>query len=205
MAFGRVVVVCVVSMAFSSLIAAHGGAHQKPIEVDADADWATIHMAEEHHISNFDPGAFFTLHDYDNSGFWDSSEIQTTYGLNDESSKDVSQEKRNEVAREVMRLLDKDGDGRVTKEEWMRFCEWGASLPDFGLGPGHHGDDEYEYEIHHWEKYHDENTKEEDLIHPEDIAHFKKHDEMEDEAERVAELDKMAIVEQNIPQKFMRE
>lgn len=24
------------------------------------------------------------------------------------------------------------------------------------LGPGHHGDDEYEYEIHHYEKYHDE-------------------------------------------------
>lgn len=24
------------------------------------------------------------------------------------------------------------------------------------LGPGHHGDDEYEYEIHHFEKFHDE-------------------------------------------------
>lgn len=23
-------------------------------------------------------------------------------------------------------------------------------------GPGHHGDDEYEYEIHHFEKFHDE-------------------------------------------------
>lgn len=32
----------------------------------------------------------------------------------------------------------------------------------------------YEYELHHFEKYHDENTKEEDLNHPEDIAHFKK-------------------------------
>ena len=30
-------------------------------------------------------------------------------------------------------------------------------------------------------RYHDENTKEEDLIHPEDIEHFRKHDEMEDE------------------------
>jgi hypothetical protein len=56
---------------------------------------------------------------------------------------------------------------------------------------------EMEYEIHHWELYQsvepsrmlacylwliltvgsDENTKEEDLIHPEDIAHFKLHDE----------------------------
>jgi hypothetical protein len=43
------------------------------------------------------------------------------------------------------------------------------------------------------------------LIHPEDIEHFKKHDELEDEAERQAQLDKMAIVEQNIPDKFRRE
>ena len=54
-------------------------------------------------------------------------------------------------------------------------------------------------------RYHDENTKEEDLIHPEDIEHFKKHDELQDEAERQAQLDKMAIVEQNIPDKFRRE
>jgi hypothetical protein len=27
------------------------------------------------------------------------------------------------------------------------------------------------YEIHHFEKYHDEHTTEEELTHPEDIAH----------------------------------
>lgn len=54
-------------------------------------------------------------------------------------------------------------------------------------------------------RYHDENTKEEDLIHPEDIAHFKLHDDLEDEADRVAALDRMQIVEQNIPLKFRRE
>jgi hypothetical protein len=53
-------------------------------------------------------------------------------------------------------------------------------------------------------RYHDENTKEEDLIHPEDIEHFRKHDELEDEAERVAALDKMSIVVDNIPRKFRR-
>jgi hypothetical protein len=47
-------------------------------------------------------------------------------------------------------------------------------------------------------------TKEEDLIHPEDIAHFKKHDAMIDEEERQAKLDRMAIVEHNIPLKFRR-
>lgn len=54
-------------------------------------------------------------------------------------------------------------------------------------------------------RYHDENTKEEDLTHPEDIEHFRLHDALEDEADRVAQLDKMAIVEQNIPKKFRRD
>ena len=54
-------------------------------------------------------------------------------------------------------------------------------------------------------RYHDENTKEEDLIHPEDIEHFRKHDELEDEADRVAALDKMAIVADNIPRKFRKD
>jgi hypothetical protein len=54
-------------------------------------------------------------------------------------------------------------------------------------------------------RYHDENTKEADLTHPEDIAHFKLHDDLEDEADRQAELDKMSIVEENIPSKFRRD
>jgi len=35
------------SLALPSFVAAHGGAggHQKPLQVDADADWATRHMA----------------------------------------------------------------------------------------------------------------------------------------------------------------
>lgn len=51
-----------------------------------------------------------------------------------------------------MELMGHDKSGLITKDEWMAFCEKGGTLPDFGLGPGHHGDDEYEYEIHHWEK-----------------------------------------------------
>lgn len=47
-------------------------------------------------------------------------------------------------------------------------------------------------------------TREEDLTHPEDIAHFAKHDALEDAAERQEQLDRMPIVEQNIPQKFRR-
>ena len=54
------------------------------------------------------------------------------------------------------------------------------------------------------DRYHDENTKLEDLTHPEDIEHFKKHEEMEAEEERLAKLSKQSIVEENIPSKFRR-
>ncbi|KAL5347213.1 hypothetical protein V496_07417 [Pseudogymnoascus sp. VKM F-4515 (FW-2607)] len=166
------------------------------------SDWATQHLADEHHISNFDGGAFFQLHDFDDNGYWDFEEIYTTYGLKHETTDHIASDRKDDVIKQVLSLIDRDQDGRVTKEEWMAFVAGGGKLPDFGMGPGHHGDDEYEYEIHHWEKYHDENTREEDLTHPEDIAHFKKHDEMDAEADRIAKLDSQTIVLDNIPQKF---
>lgn len=54
-------------------------------------------------------------------------------------------------------------------------------------------------------RYHDENTKEEDLTHPEDIEHFRQHDKLEDEAAKQAEEDALSIVEHNIPKKFRRD
>lgn len=53
-------------------------------------------------------------------------------------------------------------------------------------------------------RYHDENTTEEDLTHPEDIAHFRKHEEEEDQADRQAERDRRPIVLENVPAKFRR-
>lgn len=127
-----------------------------------------------------------------------------TYGLFDDSNKGMEQKRKDEVLDILLGLLDKDADFSVSRKEWMDYVDSGKTLPDLGTGPGHHGDDEYEYEIHHWEKYHDENTKLEDLTHPEDIEHFKKHDEMEDAEERLEAMQKLAIVESNIPQKFRR-
>lgn len=194
-------VVSLILLSLLSPASSHG--HQVP--VSDDADWATRHMAEEHHIANLDPSAFFTLHDYDSSGHWSSDEIRRTYGLDDESAKGVPLEKKTNAVQEVIGIFDKDGDGAVSREEWMDgWLKDGKRLPDFGTGPGHHGDDEYEYEIHHFEKFHDENTREEDLTHPEDIAHFRKHDEMDAQADYQEQMDQMPIVEQNIPQKFRR-
>lgn len=107
---------------------------------------------DEHHISNFDGGAFFQLHDFDDNGYWDFEEIYTTYGLKHESTDNIAADRKDDVIKQVMSLIDRDQDGRVTRDEWMAFVAGGGKLPDFGMGPGHHGDDEYEYEIHHWEK-----------------------------------------------------
>ncbi|MCJ1354891.1 MAG: hypothetical protein MMC33_004881 [Icmadophila ericetorum] len=181
-----------------------GGDHGQAPLVPEDADWATRHMAEEHHIANFDPGAFFALHDFDSSDGWTPDEVRKMYGLDDESMKDVPADKREEVTREVFRMFDRDRNGIVEREEWLDETGRGVLLPDFGLGPGHHGDDEYEYEIHHFEKYHDENTRIEDLIHPEDIAHFAKHEREDEELDRLEALEAREIVEENIPQKFRR-
>lgn len=128
-----------------------------------------------------------------------------TYGLFDESNKGMADKRKEEVRDILLGLLDKDSDSSVSRQEWVDFIKSGKTLPDLNTGPGHHGDDEYEYEIHHWEKYHDDNTKLEDLTHPEDIEHFKKHDEMEDAQDRLEAMQKLSIVEANIPQKFRRQ
>ena len=122
----------------------------------------------------------------------------------DESANNVPEEKKADVVRTIMDMYDADKSGTISFAEFTNANTKGVTLPDFGLGPGHHGDDEYEYEIHHFEKYHDENTKEEDLIHPEDIAHFAKHDREEDEREELERRQRAGIVEANIPAKFRR-
>ena len=71
----------------------------------------------------------------------------------------------------MLDLLDTNKDDKVTLQEFLDFHNAGKTLPDFGLGVGAHGDAEYEYEIHHFEKYHNEDSPEEELNHPEDIAH----------------------------------
>ena len=71
----------------------------------------------------------------------------------DESNKHVPFVRKNEIVRDILALLDKNGDGRITRDEFVHVIEGERkTLPDMGTGPGHHGDDEYEYEIHHWEK-----------------------------------------------------
>ncbi|KAF7588042.1 hypothetical protein BBP40_006232 [Aspergillus hancockii] len=200
---GRSVSVATALLSLSGSFANAHGSHSS--DQAPSSDWATRHMQEEHHIESFDPASFFTLHDYDNSGVWTADEVRKTYGLDDESNKGVSEERKQQAVREVFGLFDSGNTGFITRDNWMRLVSEGKRLPDFGFGPGHHGDIEYEYEIHHFEKYHGDDAKEEDLTHPEDIEHFRLHDEEDDAATRLEQLERMQIVEKNIPQKFLKQ
>lgn len=117
----------------------------------------------------------------------------------------MSEDKKQQAIREVFALLDPGKTGVITRDDWMQFIASGSRLPDLGFGPGHHGDIEYEYEIHHFEQFHGEDAKEEDLNHPEDIEHFRQHDQQEDAEDRLEQLERLPIVETNIPQKFLRQ
>lgn len=135
---------------------------------------------------------------------WTPDDILKTYGLKDESTKHISQAEKDKVVKRVLELYDRNLNGAISYGEYTIAEAKGVKLPDFGFGPGHHGDDEYEYEIHHFEKYHGEDATEEELNHPEDIEHFRKHDMLEQQQERQEQMDRMSIVEANIPMKFRR-
>lgn len=127
------------------------------------------------------------------------------YGMDDASLKDTTATAKDNALQLVFSLFDPHATNQITREQFLQRTKDGKKLPDFGFGPGHHGDIEYEYEIHHFEKFHGPDTTEEDLIHPEDIEHFRMHDMMEDEEERIAIEQSQSIVEANIPLKFKKQ
>lgn len=158
-------------LALPLLTLTHAHSHHDEESDPSSLPWAHRHLRSEHHIFNYDPGAFFTLHDFDNNGFLTRSELLKTYGL---PLPDVPREKEDHIWDTLLHEItggDADGDGEMSREEWMSWSKNGGELPDFGVGIGHHGDDEYEYEIHHFEKYHTEEDGDEKFVHKEDIEH----------------------------------
>lgn len=153
---------------------------------------------------NFDAPSFFKLHDFDGSGAWTPDEVRRLYGLDDESNAHLDEHHKEQIVHDVLALFDHENTGHITYDDWMEQIRIGRRLPDFGTGPGHHGDDEYEYEIHHYEKYHGDAEGSEELIHQEDLDHFAKHEKLEQEEARIERLERMTIVDQNIPKKFRK-
>lgn len=128
-------------LTLTSAHGAHESRAQVPLDADADAsaDWATRHMIVEHHISNFDPTSFFKLHDFDSDGVWEDSEIRRTYGLEDVSNKDVTEQRKQEVVSRVLELFDTNRDGFISATEWMAGIGRGEVLPDLGVCLGKPG------------------------------------------------------------------
>ena len=115
-----------------ALAQAHGdhGLDQQPFP--PDADWATRHMAEEHHINSFDAGAFFNLHDYEGTNEWTEDDILITYGLKDSSTSHIPQAEKDKAVQAVIDLYDKDHSNTISHAEFVMGDLNGVKLPDFG-------------------------------------------------------------------------
>ncbi|CAN6631822.1 hypothetical protein TRVA0_013S01486 [Trichomonascus vanleenenianus] len=185
-----------------------------------EASWQVRHMKEEHMIDSFDALSFFTLHDSDGSNTWTTNDIINLYGLlkeqvvgdgtgmgKHEQTEGIPQATKDFVLKTVLDMIDTDRDGVITLEEWRVFTQKGGELPDFGLGPGHHGDYEYEYEVHHWMTHHAKDDPDVKNVHPEDIEHerlyhaFEHGDEAESHEKQVGSWAQL----ENIPLKFRKQ
>ncbi|THH33129.1 hypothetical protein EUX98_g1018 [Antrodiella citrinella] len=182
----------------------HGGGHDGPEAGESIQQYAQRHMSSEHHIDNFDVGSFFALHDLNRDGFWDREEIEAVYGVHhiysQKKSKDEEEHKRKaeQIVNTVLTAIDKDGDEKISLEEFSAVGLDG--LPNFDdLGAeGHHYDIESEFFLHHEEQFHStpETQTDESYNHPEDLEHFAHHEEIErKEAEREAKFEGITVEE----------
>jgi len=177
-------------LSLAKLGQAHGDHAALDHEAVDNRAYVEKHMSTEHHIDSFDLESFFALHDLDGNGFWDIPEIEAVYGLHHPEAQksapaEYQESKRKVVTDKVLKKLDRDGDGRVSMEEFLAGGIDG--LPSFITFPdlGHHYDEESEYFLHHEEMYHStpETQTDESYNHPEDIAHFAHHEHIEAEEE----------------------
>lgn len=195
-------------------VLAHGGPNSNVNPTDS---WQVRHMKLEHGADDFDAKAFFIEHDQDKSKYWDRDDIVRLYGLqkdivigdgsgmgSNEETMEITDKNRDHVYQTVLELLDVNKDGKVSMEEWRKFCEDGKQLPDFGYGTGHHGDYEYEYEVHHWQKYHAENDPDVKVVHPEDTQHERLYHQYEHNDNSWSEHDGTWVKTSKIPKKFLK-
>lgn len=174
-------------------------------------------------MDSFDAVSFFLIHDLADKGYWTKNDIYYIYGLTRDAvvgdgsgmgdhdhAETVPEVLKQEIAKQVMALLDPQGTGRVTKEDWVAFSNKGGVLPDVGVGPGHHMDFELEYEKHHWNEYHRDQDPDVHIKHKEDIEHEILHHEHEIEethsdaaGRKSAEKFRSPVNIQNIPQKYL--
>ncbi|KAA8915519.1 hypothetical protein TRICI_002324 [Trichomonascus ciferrii] len=181
--------------------------------------WQVRHMREEHMMDSFDALSFFTLHDSDGSKTWTDNDILNLYGLlkdrvvgdgsglgKADQNAEITEETKDFVLKTVLGMVDADNDGVITLDEWRVFTDKGGELPDFGLGPGHHGDYEYEYEVHHWLEHHAKDDPDVKNVHPEDIEHEQLFhaNEHGDDLDTHQDVVGSWVKLENVPSKFRR-
>jgi hypothetical protein len=121
------------------------------------------------------------------------AEIEAIYGVHHSTSikhspsAEVHDEKADKIVAEVLKRLDSNGDGVVTKREFINAGPDGLpAFDEYGSGVlGHHYDPESEYFVHHEELYHStpDSQKDDAYTHKEDVEHFQHHEEIEREEE----------------------
>ncbi|OLL27089.1 putative calcium-binding protein [Neolecta irregularis DAH-3] len=106
------------------------------------ADWENMHMQDEHNIYAYDANSFFTLHDLNNDGVWDSHEIRALYGTDHDAN--IPEHISQSIEKTVLDAIDRNRDGVISLNEWLEYKKNGGSLPDPGItyNFGHHFDEE---------------------------------------------------------------
>ena len=65
---------------------------------------------------------------------WTARDIRRTYGLDDETAKDIDSGKKEDITKIVIGIFDQNGDEMISREEWMDgWLKEGKRLPDFGV------------------------------------------------------------------------
>lgn len=75
-------------------------------------------MHEEHEIEITDEVTFFKLHDLEDDGYWDESDIRAMYGF--EAATDSDSDQSKVIIKRVIKGMDTDQDGRVSLEEYIK-------------------------------------------------------------------------------------
>ena len=162
-------------------------------------------LAEEHHINSLDDDTFFKLHDFHSTGLWSPDEIKRLYGLYNRSNLHVSNDQKNEVVKEVPTLFDADHSDTITYAEFTIAYAKGVKLPIWGLGRDTMALTSMNMRFTIGRSISGLDVKVEDLIRPEDIEHFKWHEEEERRQEGWEAAKAKGIIDSNIPRKFLRD
>ncbi|KAG7927242.1 hypothetical protein KL925_002613 [Ogataea polymorpha] len=182
-----------------------------------EGSWQRWHMKQEHDLDHADAKSVFILHDTRNAKRLSKLDILRMYGLlreevvgrgdgtgSHDDTEVITDDMKNHLVQQVMSLIDKDGDGEISFDEWMEYSSKGREFPDFGYGPGHEYDFEEEYEKHHWIQYHAENDPDVMVQHAEDVEHELLHHlhEIEHENAGSGHNQRYTIRLSKIPPKF---